>query len=487
MIFKKQYIFILLLISNVLFSSTNEIQLVTTHKKSNGTLLRIVTSEVMDIQDIAGWSGQENWFYLTFNNTTLSPTSMDYIVFEPPLMDLESTKNNESIQLGYLFERPIQDFEIFHSNASRVILIQVWDSLSDSIITKVESSEENNANLVFSLPSDEAKGSPFYDSFIYARDKYGPEKYFVWYNNWYSTEDASDKKLNKGEPGSLVLKKNSLIKKENKLFDQLKIENSLLKRPPIKNSIKREVSSKPNQILDVDISLILKDGMLFSGIKRPNEIRVLQEALISLGYYLGSHGQSNNGIDGEYGKLTEEAVINFQMDRGFIGSDIDGIVGEATHKELIRALSGKESLIAKFSPKIINQIENDNNPAIKSETAKDILKKPPISRQIKRETRKLPNAQEITLLPPDLTIRKTFLRLTCNVEGANVYIDGSYMGKTPIKKLTVNPGWHRIRIIDPNTPRPQFAMRVPDYQDVYIPQGKSQKIRINLAVSESDS
>ena len=104
---------------------------------------------------------------------------MDYIVFEPPLMDLESTKNNESVQLGYLFERPIQDFEIFHSGASRVILIQVWDSLSDSIKTEVETSENSNDNLVFTLPSEEAKGSPFYDSFIYARDKYGPEKYFV--------------------------------------------------------------------------------------------------------------------------------------------------------------------------------------------------------------------------------------------------------------------------------------------------------------------
>ena len=476
MIFKKQYIFNLLFVTNILFSSMNEIQLVTTHKKSNGTLLRIVTSKIMDIQDIAGWSGQENWFYLTFNNTILSPTSMDYIVFEPPLMDLETTKSNESIQIGYLFERLIHDFEIFHSKASRIILIQVWDSLNDSIITKVENLEENNANLVFSLPPDEAKGSPFYDSFIYARDKYGPEKYFVWYNNWYSTEDASEKKLNNDEPGTLVFKKNSLIKKEN----------NLLKKPPINNSIKREVSSESNQILDIDISLILKDGMLFSGIKRSKEIKILQKALISLGYYLGSHGQSNNGADGKYGKLTEEAVINFQMDRGFIGSDIDGIVGEATHKELIRALLGKESLVATFSAKIINQIENDDNQPIKSETAKDILKKPPISRQIKRETRKLPNAQEITLLPPDLTIRKTFLRLTCNVEGANVYIDGSYMGKTPIEKLTVNPGWHRIRIIDPNTPRPQFAMRVPDYQDVYIPQGKSQKIRINLAVSESD-
>ena len=98
----------------------------------------------------------------------------------------------------------------------------------------------------------------------------------------------------------------------------------------------------------------------------------------------------------------------------------------------------------------------------------------------------MPNAQEITLLPPDLSKRKTFLKLSCNVEGANVYIDGSYMGKTPIKKLSVNPGWHRIRVIDPNTPRPQFAMRVPDYQDVYIPQGKSQKIRINLAISEEE-
>ena len=141
MIFKKQYIFNLLFVTNILFSSMNEIQLVTTHKKSNGTLLRIVTSKIMDIQDIAGWSGQENWFYLTFNNTILSPTSMDYIVFEPPLMDLETTKSNESIQIGYLFERLIHDFEIFHSKASRIILIQVWDSLNDSIITKVENLE----------------------------------------------------------------------------------------------------------------------------------------------------------------------------------------------------------------------------------------------------------------------------------------------------------------------------------------------------------
>ena len=188
MVFNKRYIG--LLIATISFVFCNQVQLITMHKKSNGTLLRIVSSSIIDIENIAGWSGQENWFYITINGTYLSPSAVEYIEFEPPIMDIEITENNESVQIGYLFERPIEDFEIFHSEASRVILVQVWESLNDSLRTEVQLSEGNNNNRVFSLPKKEAKGSPFYDSFVYARDKYGPEKYFVWYNNWYSTKDV---------------------------------------------------------------------------------------------------------------------------------------------------------------------------------------------------------------------------------------------------------------------------------------------------------
>ena len=107
----------------------------------------------MDIENIAGWSGQENWFYITLNGTYLSPSSVEYIEFEPPLMDIEITENNESVQLGYLFERPIEDFEIFHSSASRVILVQVWESLNDSLRSQVELSENNNTCLLYTSPS----------------------------------------------------------------------------------------------------------------------------------------------------------------------------------------------------------------------------------------------------------------------------------------------------------------------------------------------
>ncbi|GIS54773.1 hypothetical protein Ct9H90mP29_18150 [bacterium] len=221
MVFNKRYIG--LLIATISFVFCNQVQLITMHKKSNGTLLRIVSSSIIDIENIAGWSGQENWFYITVNGTYLSPSAVEYIEFEPPIMDIEITENNESVQIGYLFERPIEDFEIFHSEASRVILVQVWESLNDSLRTEVQLSEGNNNNRVFSLPKKEAKGSPFYDSFVYARDKYGPEKYFVWYNNWYSTEDVpgddnpSDRNI-KNEPIEKTLKKiqNHWLLSENK-------------------------------------------------------------------------------------------------------------------------------------------------------------------------------------------------------------------------------------------------------------------------------
>ena len=455
--------------------------MITMHKKSNGTLLRIVASSVIDIENIAGWSGQENWFYITINGTYLSPSAVEYIEFEPPVMDIEVTENNESVQVGYLFERPIEDFEIFHSGASRVILIQVWESLNDSLRTQVRLSEGNNNNRVFSLPKKEAKGSPFYDSFVYARDKYGPEKYFVWYSNWYSTKDVpgddnpSDRVVEDNEPVEIKEDPKPLVVIRKQKMD---ISGP---PPPKRKDINRE---------SLDISFILDEGILRSGIKKPRYVKALQEALLVLGYDLGEGGVYNDGIDGDFGPKTEDAVVDFQLDRGFNSANVDGIVGEGTYKELLRALSGKKPIIAVTNKKSqrVDMEQKFGSVILQArETAKELLNQTPVTTQVKRETRKLANNDEVNLLPPDLTKRKTFLRLSCNLEGANVFIDGSLIGKTPIpKKFPVTPGWHRVRVVDPDAPPQKFAMSIPDYQDIYVPQGRTQKIRINLAVADQE-
>ena len=490
MISKKRHIktFGLILFSiSVVWSS--QVQLLTSHKKSNGTLLRIVTSSVMDLDNIAGWVGQENWFYVTLNGTYLSPSAVEDIKFELPLIDIEITENIQSVQLGYLFEKPIEDFEIFHSAASRVILIQVWESLNDSLRSEVKLSEGSNMNRVFSLPKKEAKGSPFYDSFVYARDKYGPEKYFVWYSNWYSTEDDSIN-IKASTPSDEEL---------TKLNDKGKIQEPIVKRDPkplvVIRKQKIEISGPPppeRRSLtkeSIDISFILDEGMLKSGVPNPRSVKALQEALLVLGYDLGQGGVYNDGVDGNFGPNTEDAVIQFQLDRGFNATNVDGIVGEGTHRELTRALSGE---------KPIDSIEIDNKLVTEQrfgsviqkarETAKELLNQTPVKTQVKRETRKLSNSEEVNLLPVDLSNRKTFLKISCNLEGADVFIDGSLIGKTPIpKKLPVSAGWHRVRVVDPGSIRPQFAMSIPDYQDIYVPQGRTQKIRINLAIAEEET
>jgi len=490
MISKKRHIktFGLILFSiSVVWSS--QVQLLTSHKKSNGTLLRIVTSSVMDLDNIAGWVGQENWFYVTLNGTYLSPSAVEDIEFELPLIDIEITENIQSVQLGYLFEKPIEDFEIFHSAASRVILIQVWESLNDSLRSEVKLSEGSNMNRVFSLPKKEAKGSPFYDSFVYARDKYGPEKYFVWYSNWYSTEDDSIN-IKTSTPSDEEL---------NKLNDKGKIQEPVVKKDPkplvVIRKQKIEISGPPppkRRSLtkeSIDISFILDEGMLKSGVPNPRSVKALQEALLVLGYDLGQGGVYNDGVDGNFGPNTEDAVIQFQFDRGFNATNVDGIVGEGTHRELTRALSGEKPIASiEIDNKLVTEQKFGSVIQQARETAKELLNQTPVKTQVKRETRKLSNSEEVNLLPVDLSNRKTFLKISCNLEGADVFIDGSLIGKTPIpKKLPVSAGWHRVRVVDPGSIRPQFAMSIPDYQDIYVPQGRTQKIRINLAIAEEET
>jgi len=496
MIYRIKYIKIFLSLFivciNLIFST--QVQLITAHKKSNGVLLRIVTNSIVDIENIAGWKGQENWFYLTLNGSYLSPKALEDLSFELPLVDIEITENNQSVQIGYLFNTPIEDFEIFHSSASRVVLVQVWESLSDSLRSQVELSEGTNANRVFTLPKDESKGIPFYDSFVYARNKYGPEKYFVWYNNWYSTEDSLDRDSLEKLNNQFVKTPNNYQEPKPLTYRKRKVEISGPPPPPKK--LRRDA---------IDISFILDKGLLLSGSKRTRDVKALQEALVSLGYYLGEGGVYNDGVDGEFGPNTEDAVLQFQLDRGFNNTNVDGIVGEGTHKELLRALSGEKSLVS-IQSKINKSQKMDKSQGIKKakkiditqkfgsvmqqrrETAKELLNQAPITTQVKREKRRLANINEINLLPPDLSKRKTFLRLSCNLDGANVFIDGSLVGTTPLlKKFPITPGWHRVRVVDPLSPPPKFAMDIPDYQDIYVPKGRTQKIRINLATSNQES
>lgn len=480
--FKFRFILILTIVFTTSLLLSNTVQMITTHNKSNGILLRLVTEDkIKNLDDIAGWIGNENWFYVTLNDMKLSDKLPSYTEYGNPVENLEVSENGESVQLGFLFKRPMEDFEIFHSAASRVILVQVWESVNDTIRTKLKNSEIKNSNRVFALPKEEAKGSPFYDSFVYARDKYGPEKYFVWYDNWFSTEDVigddnshiDEKKeektfttiLPKKSPKPLIVKK---IKKLDPVLSGSFNEKN-------NNSIPENYSIK--QIEKVNLDNILEHGMLHFGILRPSEVKKLQKALVLLGYSLNLEDDNNKGIDGDFGEMTEDAVLQFQTDMGYSEENIDGIVGLYTLNGLINELKRTGRYAApekayemrprkKYSGSQQRNLSTSSSP----------------------KRRKISGNPKLNLNLPERMTGESYIKVESNIDGADVYVDGNYLGKTPIfDRLAVRPGWHRVKVINPFGPPPQFVIPIPDYQDIYVSSGRTQRIRFKLFSAEPDS
>ena len=239
----RNWIFILIFSSLLGNMNAHQVQLVTHHEKTNGVLIRVVVSNVPEVDDIAGWVGQENWFYLTLNEAVFAEDVLENLKASSPILEIEGIQNQQSVQIGFLMENYISDFEIFHSPSNRVFLIHLWHELDVDNIADIKSSEKKNNNTIFSISDQNLKGKPFYDSFIDAREKYGPEKYFVWYNNWYSTEDKLDstgrgiKKIkNEADIWQKHWSGNNSLSKENTAYGP-KLPNSSQQS----NNVKKEV------------------------------------------------------------------------------------------------------------------------------------------------------------------------------------------------------------------------------------------------------
>lgn len=96
-------------------------------------------------------------------------------------------------------------------------------------------------------------------------------------------------------------------------------------------------------------SLTLKDksksgqGPLQMGDAREDLIRHLQMMLLFLDYDIGQSGPDDNGVDGKFGSLTQNAVRKFQEEHtDYSGQKlkVDGLVGEKTSDSLNRMLVG---------------------------------------------------------------------------------------------------------------------------------------------------
>ena len=148
----RNWIFILIFSTLLGNMNAHQIQLVTYHQKTNGVLIRVVVSNVPEVDNIAAWVGQENWFYLTLNEAVFAENVLENLKAKPPLLEIEGIQNQESVQIGFLMEHFISDFEIFHSPSNRVFLIHIWHELDGGGIADIKNSEDKKRIKYFHYP-----------------------------------------------------------------------------------------------------------------------------------------------------------------------------------------------------------------------------------------------------------------------------------------------------------------------------------------------
>ena len=395
----RNWLFILIFSTLLGNMNAHQVQLVTHHEKTNGVLIRVVVSNVPDVKDIAGWVGQENWFYLTLNEAVFAEGVLENLVTSSPILEIEGIQNKQSVQIGFLMENYISDFEIFHSPSNRVFLIHVWHELDGSNIADIRKSESENSNKIFSLNDQNSKGIPFYESFIDAREKYGPEKYFVWYDNWYSTEDKLDSVSNK---------------KETDIWDKHWSGNS--------SSSKEEFAYGPRLPKDRSIAKPVQELVESEGKENISKLDVIKKDVVT-------------NKEEKLIKLKKEILERKKK------------IAKKENASLKKDLKPKKQ---KAKPKVINKKSSEDLAAYAIE--------------------------------PNLSNRKTYLKIGCDLVDVNVYLDGIRVGKTPLnKRLPVSSGWHRIRIDVPGAKKfNKSGIPTPDFRDVFVTKGRTQKVTFNF-------
>ena len=393
----RNWLFILIFSTLLGNMNAHQVQLITHHEKTNGVLIRVVVSNVPEVKDIAGWVGQENWFYLTLNEAVFAEGVLENLVTSSPILEIEGIQNKQSVQIGFLMENYISDFEIFHSPSNRVFLIHVWHELDGSNIADIRKSESENSNKIFSLNDQNSKGIPFYESFIDAREKYGPEKYFVWYDNWYSTEDKLDSVSNNN-------------KKETDIWDKHWSGNS--------SSSKEEFAYGPRLPKDRSIAKPIQELVESEEKENISKLDVIKKDVVT-------------NKEEKLIKLKEEILERKKK------------IAKKENASLKKDLKPKKQ---KAKPKVINKKSSEDLAAYAIE--------------------------------PNLSNRKTYLKIGCDLVDVNVYLDGRRVGKTPLdKRLPVSSGWHRIRIDVPGAKKfNKSGIPNPDFRDVFVTKGRTQKV-----------
>ena len=390
-----------LIVSGTLASTLEDIKY---DPKSNGLMLSIEYTDPIPDDNIIGWKSDRNWLYITLlgvkHNKKINPKADPNNLIKELVID----SFDESVQIAILLTKKIQWYDIINSEGTSSAIVFIHTEMKNNLQTNLKQHIDRDGKSVFSVVEQEgfpAYNTSFQAAFNKAREELGVNAIFKYKGKLYHTN----------HPNEVT---DVLSTKKNIKDDLIEDYFAQYVQPLYKNKdqgLSKENSDNNSISKPVDEYFIEKNSgqELAEWTDLSNEENNNKKSDLTLWDKMTAAKESDenarlfDNLESSKGQLIEELA-----DHSIIQDEHDGRIIKVPKDSWWKKLPFMSISKTRFNKK---RQQNDKNELLSGQSA---------------------------------------IRIDANLDGVPIYIDGRYVGHTPLKTpIRVEPGWHQVSGFSP--------------------------------------
>ena len=373
--------------------------------KTNGLMISIEYSEPIPDDNIIGWKSDRNWLYITLlgvkHINNISPKSDPNNLIKELVID----SFDESVQIAILLTKKIHWYDIINSEGTSSAVVFIHTEMKNSLQANLKKHLDKNGKSVFSVVSQE--GFPTYNTsfqaaFNKAREELGPNALFRYKGKLYHTNHPNEVNQNVASGFKELDEKKSI----DDIFANYALATKKLDQVSSNDqSSNEEFNTVDEYFVDEDSGQELSE---WSDLAEEDKSENTKSSLSFWDRMTAAREDDDkaklfDNLESSKGQLIEELA-----DHSIINDDLDGRIIKVPKTSWWQKLPFSSITKGRFG----------------------------VSKKRKSDQ--------------ELLLGQSAIRIDANLDGVPIYIDGRYVGHTPLKApIRVEPGWHQVSGFSP--------------------------------------
>ena len=392
--------------------------------KKNGVMVSLDYTEPIGDDDIIGWKSDRGWIYLTLLGVSYPKQKEPKKLLEKDIKKIVIDDFDESTQIAILLKKPILGYDIINSKTTPSTIIFIHTKIKDSHVSSIKKHIEESGESYFNVSKNSTfpkYNTNFKRAFDQARKELGRNAIFDYHGKLYTTNHPhEEQKKTKSLLTYKAIAQDKTLESINEVYTD--------------SETGEEIVENLSQIHRYSF---FKDKIIEDKISNPIET----DSTINV--YENILKQEN----------PKEGLIN-----DFLQSEIVTTLKDKVRKSPKEIITNGELF---YIPDKSNKNENWLNDNFPKEDKTYSGYHPKWSFPDDRESidyhpkegKEYENPESFPKREVDQVFSYFYrggIKISSNMSGVPIYIDGKYVGDTPINKpIQVEPGWHQVSGFSP--------------------------------------